>query len=104
MTLVIGSAMIIAGVVVGVLQVRWAGRQGGTPTSLGEVSSHLPDRVRTASSVAIAGLLVAGALVAGHGRPWWVHYLAIIVGGAGTAGAQALAVRHNRSRPGTPLG
>ena len=104
MTLVIGAAMIVAGVVTGVLQVRWAQRQGGTPTSLGEVSRFLPDRVRTVSSVAIAGLLVAGALVAGAGRPWWVHYLALIAGGAGTAGAQALAVRRNRSRPGTPFG
>jgi hypothetical protein len=104
MTLVIGLAMIVAGVVVGVLQVRWAERQGGTPTSLGEVSGLLPDRVRTVSSVAIAGLLVAGALIAGNGRPWWVHYLAIIGGGVATAGAQALAVRRNRSRPGTPRG
>jgi hypothetical protein len=103
MTLVIGWAMVVAGVVVGVLQVRWAGRRG-TPTSLGQVSGLLPDRVRTVSSVAIAGLVVAGALIAGSGGPWWVDYLAIICGGVATAGAQTVAVRRNRSRAATPLG
>ena len=93
MTLVAGLVLIVLGVVVGVLQVRWAARSTQRPIRFWRVSQSLPRGQRYASDLAIAGLLLAGAFTMEVGRPEWVFYVAAVSAAAVGGTAQALAIR-----------
>jgi hypothetical protein len=93
MTLVVGLVLILLGVVVAVLQVRWAVRSTQRPLRRWHVSNSLPPRQRFVSDTAIAVLLFAGSLTIDVGRPWWVLYAVGVGAVAVTASAQALALR-----------
>ncbi|SOE02796.1 hypothetical protein SAMN06272739_3755 [Blastococcus haudaquaticus] len=99
-TMVLGLALIALGVVAAVLQVGWVARSTPGPVQRWRVSAPLPRMQRHASDLAIAALLIAGAIVVEQGRPWWTFYAAVIVGSAVAAVAQALAVRALPARVG----
>ena len=102
MALAAGLVLVAAGVLAGVLQVHWAGRDGAPPTRVHDLSTTLSPRARSLSSVGIAGLLFLGSLLVCLGQPWWAKYLVLGAAGLVTAAAQALALRRNRLHPGTP--
>jgi uncharacterized membrane protein len=92
-TIALGLVLVLAGVLVAVLQVRWAARSTPEPVRRWHVSAPLPRRQRYASDLAIGGLIVAGAVVVELGRPAWTFYAVAVGGAAVTAVAQALAIR-----------
>ena len=84
MTLGIGLALIVLGVALAVLQVRWVARSTRRPGSgSGACRRALPRGQRYASDLAIAGLLLAGAFTMEIGRPEWVFYVAAASAAAG---------------------
>jgi hypothetical protein len=89
----LGLVLILAGVVVAVLQVRWAARSTHEPIRRWHVSAPLPRWQRYASDLAIGVLVVAGAVVVELDRPEWTFYVAVVGGAAIAAVAQALAIR-----------
>jgi hypothetical protein len=100
MTVWVGAAFVLAGVVLSLLQVQWACRTPRPPTRFSDIAASLPRRTGRISNIAIAVLLFGGvALVLGD-EPWWVRWPAFLALAAGTAGLQTLAIRLLR-RPAT---
>jgi hypothetical protein len=63
MTVLVRLVLILMGVVVAVLQVRWAARASQGPVRRWHASNSLPPVRRHLSDAAIAGFVLAGALV-----------------------------------------
>ena len=93
MTLAVGLVLCFLGLAAAVLQARWAVQAGHGLVPLWCPSRTLPPGQRWASDLAVAGLLVAGAIVMELGRPEWVFYVAVVAAVAVGSGAQALTVR-----------
>ena len=93
MTLAVGLVLCLLGIAAAVLQAHWAARTGFGRVPLWCPSRALPRGQRWASDLAVAGLVVAGAIVMELGRPEWVFYVAVVAAVAVGSAAQALTVR-----------
>src|SRR5688500_18371792 len=93
MTLAVGIVLCLLGIAAAVLQAGWATRKGHGLVPLWCPSRTLPRGQRWASDFAVAGLLIAGAIVMELGRPEWVFYVAVVAAVAVGSAAQALTVR-----------
>jgi hypothetical protein len=96
MTPVVGCLCVLAGLALAVLQARRAAVSTTARLRLGDVGRALPSRYRGWTSIGIAVLLTAGALLVGHGQPRWVFYVALLAAGVLTAAAQTLVLRRGR--------
>ena len=102
MTVLVATALILAGVTLAVLQVQWAHRTPEPPGRIADVGASLPRRTRVVSGVAAALLLFSGVALLIGDQPWWVRWSAFIAAAAAMTGVQALFLGLRRRRAADP--
>ncbi|MCZ2817528.1 hypothetical protein [Modestobacter sp. VKM Ac-2984] len=93
MAVVLGCALVLVGMALAVHQAQRATSAAARPLRLREASAELSDPYRRWSSIAIAAALFSGALLLGHGQPWWLHYVLVVGIAVLTLVVQAVALR-----------